>query len=551
MPTVMLNRKTVEASLGRKLSDEQLSDRISMLGTDLKELTKKDIHVEVFPNRPDMLSEHGFARALASFIGTKKGLRKYNVKSSGIKVFVGKELQGIRPYTVAAVVKGLRLDDDKIREIIQIQEKLHTTFCRNRKKAAIGIYPLEHIKAPIYFKAMDPNKIRFIPLEARNEMTANQILENHPKGKDFAHLLKGFRKYPVFIDSKNNIMSLTPIINSELTGKVTPKTREVFIEVSGNDLSYQQCCLNMIAASFADMGAQVYSVDVMYGSKKVTTPDLSPRKMKLNFDNVNRLLGLNLNKKEIINLLSRMGYGNDGDLILVPAYRADIMHEVDLIEDVSIAYGFENFKEEIPNVATIGQEEPIEVFKRRISNLLVGLGMYETYTPCLTNKQNQAEKNNLKLDLIEVMNPANEEFTSLRRLMFPSLLEVLTMNKHNEYPQHLFEIGKIFDFGKSETGTIEKEILSVLLCSKEADFTRIKQVLEYLLSNLGLSYVIEEASRHSLINGRTASVRVNGKEIAVLGEIQPQVLENWELDIPTAILELDLSELFSLMQKGL
>lgn len=544
MPTVMLNRKTVEASLGRKLSEEQLSDRISMLGTDLKELTKKDIHVEIFPNRPDMLSEQGFARALASFIGTKKGLRKYNVKSSGIKLFVDKELKNIRPYTVAAVVKNLKLDDEKIREIIQIQEKLHTTFCRNRKKAAIGIYPLEHIKPPIYFKAMEPSRIKFIPLEISRELTANQILENHPKGKDFAHLLKGFRKYPVFMDSKNNIMSLTPIINSELTGKVTPKTKEVFIEVSGNDMDYQQYCLNMITASFADMGAQVYSVDVMYGSKKVTTPDLSPRKMKLNFDNVNKLLGLNLSKKEIFNLLARMGFGNEGDSVLVPAYRADIMHEVDLIEDVSIAYGFENFKEEIPNVATIGEEEPIEIFKRKISNLLIGLGMIETYTPCLTNKQNQSEKSNLKLDLIDVMNPANEEYTSLRRLLFPSLIEVISNNKHNEYPQNLFEIGKVFDFGKSETGTIEKEVLSVLLCSKEADFTRIKQILEYIMSNLGLAFVMEEDSHSSFINGRCASVKVNGKEIAILGEIQPQVLENWELEVPTVVMELNLSELF-------
>src|SRR3989344_6326695 len=117
MPTVTLNRKTVEASLGKKLSEEQLSDRISMLGTDLKQLTKKDIHVEIFPNRPDMLSEQGFARALSSFIGAKKGLRKYSIKSSGIKVFVDNGLKDIRPFTVAAVIKNLKLDDEKIREI--------------------------------------------------------------------------------------------------------------------------------------------------------------------------------------------------------------------------------------------------------------------------------------------------------------------------------------------------------------------------------------------------------------------------------------------------
>ena len=549
MPTVILNRKVVEDSLGRKMSDETLSERIAMIGTDLKQLTKKEIHVEIFPNRPDMLSEQGFARALSSFIGAKKGLKKYSIKKSGIKVIVDRDLKDIRPYTVAAVVKNLKLDEEKIDEIIQIQEKLHTTFCRNRKKAAIGIYPLERITPPIYFKAMEPAKIKFMPLDIHREMNAYQILENHPKGKEYSHLLKGCRKYPVFMDSKNNVMSLTPIINSELTGKITPKTKEAFIEVSGHDLAYQETCLNIIAAALADMGAHVYSVDVMYGNKKITTPNLDPCKRKLNFDNVNRLLGLELSKQEIINLLSRMGYGYSGNDVLVPAYRADIKHEIDLIEDIAIAYGFENFKEEIPNVATIGQEDPIEVFKRKISEILVGMGMLETYTNCLTNKPNQCEKNNLKLNLVEVANPSTEDYTTLRSVLYPSLLEVFSTNKHNEYPQNIFEIGRVFNFGKSETGVVEDEILSAALCHKEADLTRIKQVVDTLLSGLGLSYSIESVDHPSFIIGRVASLKIGSAEIAVMGEVHPQVLENWEIEMPVSLFELNVSELFKVLNQ--
>src|SRR3989344_7221120 len=125
MPTVTLNKEVFEKLIGKKLPLDELKDRISMLGTDLEGIEGNEIKVEVFPNRPDMLSEQGFARAFSSFIGVKKGFRKYDVKSYGENVFV-KDLPKQWPYAVACVVKGLRLDSEKVREIIQLQEKLGT-----------------------------------------------------------------------------------------------------------------------------------------------------------------------------------------------------------------------------------------------------------------------------------------------------------------------------------------------------------------------------------------------------------------------------------------
>src|SRR3989344_3345600 len=118
MPVVNLNKKVFDKLVGKKLSVEQLKDRISYLGTDLEEINDNEIVVEVFPNRPDMLSEQGFARAFSSFIGIKKGLRNYKVKKSNYKVIVDSSVKSIRPYTACAVVKNLKFDDEKIREII-------------------------------------------------------------------------------------------------------------------------------------------------------------------------------------------------------------------------------------------------------------------------------------------------------------------------------------------------------------------------------------------------------------------------------------------------
>jgi phenylalanyl-tRNA synthetase beta chain len=213
MPTVTLNRKVVDKLIGKKLSDDKLKERISFLGTDLENLDAKEIHVEIFPNRPDMLSEQGFSRALSSFIGTKPGLKKYSVKKSNHKVIVEESVKEVRPYTACAIVKNLKFDHEKIKEIIQIQEKLHITYGRNRKKCAIGVYPFEKIKTPIRFIAKKPQEIKFQPLESKKELTGLQILSQHPTGRDYGHLLEGKDKFPIFVDANDNVLSMPPIIN--------------------------------------------------------------------------------------------------------------------------------------------------------------------------------------------------------------------------------------------------------------------------------------------------------------------------------------------------
>jgi len=213
MPTITLNKKEFEKLVGKKLPIEKLKDRISLLGTDLESIENDEINLEIFPNRPDLLSEQGFARAFSSFIGVKTGLRDYKVKKSQEQVIIDPSVKDIRPFTACAIIKNLKLDNEKIIQIIQIQEKLHITYGRNRKKTAIGIYPFEKIKTPIYYKAESPSKIKFKPLDYPKELTGKQILSKHKAGREFAHLLKDYKKYPIFIDSNNNILSMPPIIN--------------------------------------------------------------------------------------------------------------------------------------------------------------------------------------------------------------------------------------------------------------------------------------------------------------------------------------------------
>ncbi|MBU0757855.1 MAG: phenylalanine--tRNA ligase subunit beta [Nanoarchaeota archaeon] len=547
MPTINVNRSVLEKLIGKKLSEKALAERINYLGLSVEEIGEDEISIEVEPNRPDMLSEQGLGRALASFVGNKPGLREYSAKSSGQKCFVQKGMEKIRPYTACCIVRNLKLDDDKIKEIIDVQEKLHITFCRRRKKAAIGIYPCEKIKFPIYLKSDQPDRIVFRPLEFPKEINARQILSQHPAGREYAHLVENLDRYAYFSDSEAKVLSFTPIINSHLTGKITEETKEAFIEVSGFDLNICRMVLNILVTAISDMGGRIESMEVVYPDKKIRTPDLSFKKMKVELDYVNKKLGLDLKEKDLKALLAKMGFGYQDRIALIPCYRADIIHQIDLVEDIAIAYGFENFVPKIPNKATIGQESPIEVFKSKIANLLVGLNTFEVSTYHISSKEKETVFMECEKDVVELANALTIDYNILRTWILPSLMQVLKDNLHNEYPQEIFEIGYAFEKDEAEdTGVREDSHLAFISCAKDTDYTRARQVMDYLFSSIGLCYEVKEDDLPSFIPGRSGRIFVENIEVGILGELHPKVLGNFSVGMPASGFEVNLDRLFSI-----
>lgn len=541
MPTIKINKKEFESLIGKKFLDDKLADRISYLGTALEDIDENEITVEIFPNRPDLLSVQGFARAFSSFMNLKKGLKHYEVKKSEYKLKVEDSVKDIRPFTACAVIKNIKFDDQKIKDVIDIQEKLHITYGRNRKKVAIGIYPFEKIKMPITFLAKRPEEIIFRPLGYSSEINGLQILSKHKTGREYSHLLEGKDKFPIFMDKNNKILSMPPIINSEEIGKITEGTKEVFVECSGFDLNVLNKCLNMIVTSLADIGGEIYSVEIQYGTKKYITPDLKPEEMKIDLDYINKRLGLDLKELEIKDCLERMGYSYKDKKVLIPTYRTDVLHQVDLIEDIAIAYGYENFKPEIPNVSTIGEEDKLERFKSRITEILTGLGLIETSTYHLTSKY----KN--KLNCIELSNALSQDYNALRSWMIPSLLDVLSKNKHNEYPQNIFESGLVFKKGESETGIIEDKKLSVALCGNKVNYTSIRQIFDALIRSLDIKCTLKEAEHECFKEGYVSKAFIENRELALIGELNNNILSEFELDFPVSVFELNLDVLFSII----
>lgn len=543
MSNIKIPRKLFEKEIGKL--DEKMQERIAMFGTPLENFNDEEIELEIFPNRPDLLSYQGFKRSFLAFLGKKTGIKIYKINSplKNYEVIIDSSVKNIRPYTVCAIVKGLSFDDEKIKEIIDIQEKLHFTLGRKRKKFGIGIYPLEKIKLPITYKALEPDKIKFIPLESDREMSGLQILQRHPTGKDYAHLLAGKEKFPIFTDADNQVMSMPPIINSQLTGKITEETKDVFIECSGFDFELLKKCINIIVTTLADMGGAVYQMELKYNKKEIT-PDLTPEKMKLSLSNLNKLLGLNLNEKQLADFVERMGCNYSKGVVEIPAWRADMMHEVDLIEDVAIAYGYENFEPEIPNFSTLGQESSREILKRKFCEIFANLGLLEISSYHLTTKKEMIEKMGINpkgKNFVEV-EESKTDYTLLRQNLTHCLFRTLADNKDAEYPQKIFEIGKVFEGKQSEI--IEREHLSVALTP--GNFTDMKQIIEYFFRAISVDAKIIEPSNFPsyFIEGRVAEIKFGNKSIGFFGEVHPRILRSWKIKMPIVILEIELEEIF-------
>jgi len=285
------------------------------------------------------------------------------------------------------------------------------------------------------------------------------------------------------------------------------------------------------------VGGKVYSMELEYGTKRYTTPNLNPEEMELDIGYINKLLGLELKENDTKKLLERMGYGYNKGKVLIPAYRADILHQSDLAEDIAIAYGYENFQEEIPKVSTIATESEKSKFNRKISEILVGLGLLECSSFSLSNEVNLNKKMNVKNELFKVESPVNTDYNTLRNWIIPSLMQILSENKRHEYPQKIFEIGKIFK------GIQDLDSLGIVITS---NFTEIKQTLDVLFTSLALEYETTETNHPSFIPGRVGKILVKGKEIGILGELHPSCLTNWNIEMPCSSLELNISDLFEL-----
>jgi phenylalanyl-tRNA synthetase beta chain len=528
--------------------------------------TSEVIRISLLPVRPDMFDAAGLARALRGYLGIETGLPAYRVEPSGFKVNVRPGLEHIRPYIVACVVRGLVMDDETVKTVMKMQENLHWALGRNRRRASIGVYDLDTVEPDFEYSAVAPDGVKFVPLfgmpEGMLETTPREILEKHPKGVGYNHLLQKFDKYPLLCDAGGKVLSMPPIINSEGT-RVTQKTRNLFIDVTGPDKNAIEKTIAVIACGLADLGGEVETLQVVHpDGTKETTPNLKPQVLTIEPKAAEKLVGTKVS--DMPTVLERMRYGAKPDgnslVLQIPAYRADIMHEYDIFEDIAIGYGYHNITPRLVPSMTVGSHQPIEELSTTARRVMTGLGFLEIMTPALTNVEDHYGKLGLPTPehYVRLENPISVEQTLAREQLVTGLLSTLRVNTTREMPQQVFEAGDCFELAKgTETDVRTRRKLGAAIAGPKIGYTEAKQALEALARELGLGlrFVGRDKTRSApFIDGRCARVFVSPVPSAasnlesemqwgVLGEVHPSVLESFNITQPTALLEIDLSVL--------
>ena len=557
MPVINFTYEELFEQLGEELPKDELINILPMISSDVESYDDVEVKAEFFPNRPDYYSVEGIVRSLKGYLELEKGIPEYDVKKTDTTITVDSELENIRPYVACCMIKNVKIDDNQLRNIMEFQEHLHWVIGRDRKKVAIGIHDLDKVEGPFYYKAGNPNETSFIPLESRENLTLNEILENHEKGEKYAKLLKEFDKYPLIVDGNGNIMSMPPIINSELT-KLTTKTTNLFIDVTGTDINAVTNALNIIAANLSENEATIETIEVNYPyHDNKTYPDFEPKIIDVHTKTAQEYIGIDLTADKIVETLEKTRFNatkiNEETVrVTVPRYRIDILHEVDIIENIALGYGFNELPAQLPDFATVANPDSKRQFDQILEQVMIGLSFTEIKSLMLTSETQHYTKlrKEVEEDRVTVAQPITQDRTMIRKSLINSLLEFLEDNKHEELPQKIFEIGDVAYINENaETKMVTVKKLAAAQISSVANFTTIKSIVESFVANMGFEMELEDHDDSAFIKGRCAKFTTKplNKNTpftfkGYFGEIHPEVLTNFELEYPVIAFEVEFSE---------
>jgi len=541
MPVIELSYSRLQKLIG-KVSKKQISDSLPFLGLDIESEDKDLVRIEYSPNRPDYSTDFGISLGLQGLLGIKTGAIKLNIKTSKkYLISVKPEVSKIRPFVTGIIAKNGKIDDKTIKQFMTMQEDLHFGIGRKRKKSSIGIHDLDKISFPLVYTTTNRNH-KFTPLNSENTQSISEIIQDTDVGKDYGPILGNSSKVPIILDSNQQTVSFPPIINAAIT-TVTTKTKNLFVEVTGINKDDAEDMLSVVATILQKAGFTLETVQI--SGAKNSTPKLVQKKISVSPMLINQMLGLNLNTSKIISSLkkSRLDASVKGKNIIctIPAYRFDIFGPMDLVEETALGYGIQNLEPILSASQTLGQINPISSQLKSLSQTMIGLGYLEALNSSLTSKRvlyDMTNKNTSKM--ISVLDSKSLEHTILRDTILPGLLENLSKNIHESYPQKMFETGTIFSIGDPIS---EQVSFSSISAHKDANFTEIKSILQSALkTGFGIKIETKTTTHPTFEDGHCATVILNGKSIGVMGKINSKIIENYKIRVPVVGFEISLSE---------
>ncbi|WP_336329625.1 phenylalanine--tRNA ligase subunit beta [Haloarcula sp. CGMCC 1.2071] len=566
--------------------DDELKSDLFNLGLEFEGWTEDDeFQLEFAPDRLDRLSVEGVARSLRYHYGDDRGVEVPNTNSADWTIEV-EDQPDERPYVTGAIVRGLDMDEAALESLIQLQEKLHATMGRKRAKGAIGVHDLTMLKGDsvtdetgksITYTSADPDEATFVPLDADAEMTPSEVMASHETGQTYGDLVADFDRVPAIYDAIG-LFSFPPVINGRRT-EVSVDSRDLFIEMTGTDQWTIDHMCNIVCYALAARGGQVEKVDVAYADdapgeyagKTLERPDFSVRTKTVTHDRIESILGVSLDSREVIDYAERAGLdateteSDDGVAyeVEVPPYRVDVIHPLDIIDDIGRALGFNSLEPTYPDVSTVGGRHERSRLEDAARDALVGLGFEDLLNFHMINEAENFERMGLSVPRtdeqasggnreqavgeaapVTIQEPYSEDYTILRTWALPSIMMVLENNTHRSYPQDLAEIGLAAGLDDSEnTGVAEHRTVAAALARTDASYEDAKARLQALADAFDKDLETPPTTHPSFIGGRAAEVVLDGESVGVIGEVHPKVLVEHDLELPVAAFEFRLDAL--------
>ncbi len=577
MPTISVDQNLLASLLSKHGCQHDIDDvdhRLPLLGTDIDRCDMETLDIEIFPNRPDLLSAETLSLAMRGFLHNQVTLQDESLNESGIAMTVEAELASIRPVILGAVVRGLEMNDDDemdafIKQLMDHQEKLHFALGRGRRRASIGVHDLSTLHPPFTVKAVDRNH-SFVPLAMENPMTIDEILSSHPKGVDYAHLLEGMEMVPIIEDANGSVLSFPPIINGAHT-TVQSSTRDLFIDVTGWDRRACESCLMLVALQAKERGGTIETIALTdCEGQTETLPNWSPVHHRVPERLVRTILGRDMTEDELSNAMIRMGgrytgrsqatseeisddgamqHAGEGEDMLgfdMPRWRFDLLHPVDLVEDLAIGHGYEDLGTDVPKAPMNALPRPDDHLRRRIRTSMQGMGFMQIQSLTLSNDEDQFDRMRWKPfnAITRITNPITIEHTMMRHFLLPGLLRLLASNRHHDLPQSVYELGTVV---RDHTNM---DRLAFLTAERSGGFAAIRGRIQAFLRDIGAENVTIEAlpdNEGPWLAGRAARVLIGEEWVGCFGEIDPAISQTFELLVPLNGAEFDVEALKSVI----
>lgn len=635
MPSVIVTARVLYGLIGRVYTYKEIEQMCMEFGVELDEVTvdpspdgtfnydslDAKFKIDVAANRYDLLCVEGLANALRIYAGLQPS-PSYQTVTSNEPLVLNQDAStlGIRPFVVAAVLRNVNLTQEAYDSFIDLQDKLHFNIGRRRTLVSIGTHDLDAIQGPFTYTAKPYNEINFVALSQTTKMNVNELFDFYKK-KEQCHLKPyldiaeipqekaGIQKekwlHPVILDARGEVLSLPPVINSEYS-KISTNTKNIFIEITANDFTKCNIVLNIVTALFSEhcQGDDKFSIETVLVNhprnipfppgvdnilrqtasteteRTVAYPNLATQSISVDTDFINNGLGLKLSNDEICSLLKKMQLTTQIDptngkklLVSPPPTRSDLLQQVDVQEDVAIAYGYNNLPRALPQCMTIGSEQPLNQLSNHLRYAVAGCGYIEVMTWALIQTEENFEKIN-RVDpgnLCVTISNSKTDFTACRTTLLPGLLKVVQANTSFKIPIQIFELGDVITLNPADPeGATNHRHLGVLYGSHTAGFEEVHAVLTRVMEQLRVPFVpynaldkIESNAKqlytiipithenHSFLPKRCADVVLLNKNaqgkfeqqhIGQIGVVHPNVLANFDIGefVPCSILEIDI-----------